>query len=196
MVTKQVQKFVTLFVLLFFSFQYVVAQSKTITGRVMDSKDSAALQNASILAKGTKTGTQTDAKGVFTLVVPLSVTKLIISSVGYSSQEIDVSKNNSNIEVTLIAFSSALDDVVVIGYGTSRKKDVTGAMTKVTAKEFNTGVITSPLQQLQGKVAGLVIVQPGGDPNGDFIVRIRGATSLEGQPPLLVIDGVAIDDFL
>ena len=71
MVTKQVQKFVTLFVLLFFSFQYLVAQNKTITGRVTDRKDRAALQNASILAKGTKTGTQTDAKGVFTLVVPL-----------------------------------------------------------------------------------------------------------------------------
>ena len=97
--------------------------------------------------------------------------------------------------MALVAFSSTLNDVVVIGYGTSRKKDLTGAMTKVTVKEFNTGIITSPLQQLQGKVAGLVIVQPGGDPNGDFIVRIRGATSLEGQPPLLVIDGVAIDDF-
>ena len=66
---------------------------------------------------------------------------------------------------------------------------------KYPAKDFNTGIITNPLQQIQGKVAGLVIVQPGGDPNGDFIVRIRGATSLEGQPPLLVIDGVAMDDF-
>jgi iron complex outermembrane receptor protein len=85
--------------------------------------------------------------------------------------------------------------VVVIGYGTSRKKDLTGAVTRVTPKDFNKGNITNPIQQLQGKVAGLLIVQPGGDPNGDFTVRIRGATSLEGQPPLLVIDGVAIDDF-
>ena len=81
-------------------------------------------------------------KGVFTLVVPLSVTKLIISSVGYSSQEIDVSKNNSNIEVALIAFSSALDDVVVIGYGTSRKKDLTGAVASISAKDFNKGTFT------------------------------------------------------
>jgi len=195
MVRKQTQKFVTLFVLLLFSFQFAVAQNIIITGKVTDSKDSSALQNVSIQAKGTKIGTQTDAKGVFTFVVPLSVTKIIISSVGYSSQEIDVSRNTSNLQIALMAFSADLGDVVVIGYGTSRKKDVTGAMTNLTAKEFNTGVITSPLQQLQGKVAGLVIVQPGGDPNGDFIVRIRGATSLEGQPPLLVIDGVAIDDF-
>ena len=88
-----------------------------------------------------------------------------------------------------------LEEVVVVGYGTSRKKDVTGAVARVTTDQFNTGVITSPLQQIEGKVAGLVIIQPGGDPNGDFIVRLRGATSLEGQPPLLVIDGVAIDDF-
>jgi iron complex outermembrane receptor protein len=94
-----------------------------------------------------------------------------------------------------VAFSPDLGDVVVIGYGTSRKKDLTGAVTRVTPKDFNKGNITNPIQQLQGKVAGLLIVQPGGDPNGDFTVRIRGATSLEGQPPLLVIDGVAIDDF-
>ena len=84
---------------------------------------------------------------------------------------------------------------MVIGYGTTQKKDVTGAVAQLTAKEFNTGIITDPLQQVQGKIAGLVITKPGGDPNGEFTVRIRGATSLEGQPPLVVIDGVAIDDF-
>ncbi|HYU64808.1 MAG TPA: SusC/RagA family TonB-linked outer membrane protein, partial [Candidatus Paceibacterota bacterium] len=85
--------------------------------------------------------------------------------------------------------------VVIIGYGTSRRKDVAGAVSKLTVDEFNRGVITNPMQQLQGKVPGVVIVQPGGDPNGEFTVRLRGATSLEGQPPLLVIDGIAIDDF-
>jgi iron complex outermembrane receptor protein len=184
-----------LFVLLLFSFQFAAAQNKIITGKVTDSKGNSALQNVSIQAKGTETGTQTDASGAFKLVVPLSVTKIIISSVGYSSQEIDVSRNTGNLQIALIAFSAELGDVVVIGYGISRKKDLTGAVTRVTPKEFSTGIITNPLQQLQGRVAGLWIVQPGGDPNGDFTVRIRGATSLEGQPPLLVIDGVAIDDF-
>src|SRR4030095_4744968 len=195
MVTTQTHKFVTLFVLLLFSFQFAGAQNKIITGKVTDSKDSSSLQNVSIQAKGTKIGTQTDAKGAFTFVVPLSVTKIIISSVGYSSQEIDVSRNTGNLQIALVTLSAELGDVVVIGYGTSRKKDLTGAVTRVSPKEFNKGIITNPLQQLQGKVAGLWIVQPGGDPNGDFTVRIRGATSLEGQPPLLVIDGVAIDDF-
>ncbi len=160
------QKFGTLFVLLFFSFQHVVAQNKTITGRVTDSKDSAALQNASILANGTETGTQTDAKGVFTLVVPLSVTKIIISSVGYSSQEIDVSKNNSNIEVALVASSSTLNDVVVIGYGTSKKKDLTGAVSSVKEKDFNKGTFTSPDLLIQGKVSGVQITYNNGQPGG------------------------------
>jgi iron complex outermembrane receptor protein len=103
--------------------------------------------------------------------------------------------NHSFVVITLSFDINSLKDVVIIGYGTSRRKDVTGAVSKLTVDEFNRGIITNPLQQLQGKVAGVVIVQPGGDPNGEFTVRIRGATSLEGQPPLLVIDGIAIDDF-
>jgi iron complex outermembrane receptor protein len=99
------------------------------------------------------------------------------------------------LNIFLVENMVNLDEVMLVGYGTTRRKDITGAVTKISAKDFNTGIITSPLQQIQGKVAGLVIVQPGGDPNGDFSVRIRGATSLEGQPPLLVIDGIAIDDF-
>ena len=88
-----------------------------------------------------------------------------------------------------------LDEVVVVGYGTALRKDVSGSVASVSTGEFIQGNNTNPLQQIQAKVPGLVITQPGGDPNGDYNVRIRGATSLEGQPPLLVIDGVAIDDF-
>ena len=88
-----------------------------------------------------------------------------------------------------------LNEVVRIGYGTSLRKDVTGSVSGISSNQFNAGIITNPLQEMEGKVAGVVIVQPGGDPNGDYIVRIRGATSLTGQPPLLVIDGVAVDSF-
>ena len=194
MATTQTQKFVTLFVWGFFSFQFVVAQNKIITGKVTDSKDSSALQNVSIRAKGTETGTQTDANGVFTFVAPLSVTKIIISSVGYSSQEIDVSKNNSNIEVSLIAFSSALDEVVVIGYGTSRKKDLTGAVASISAKDFNHGIYSSPDQLIQGKASGVQIINNNGQPGGTITVKIRGNSALSGTgQPLYVVDGVPLD---
>src|SRR6202000_950039 len=86
-------------------------------------------------------------------------------------------------------------DVVVIGYGTARKRDVTGAIANITQKDFSPGNITNPLQQIQGKVAGLVITQPGGDPNGNLIIRLRGQTSLSGgQAPLVVLDGIPLDD--
>src|SRR5204863_6249563 len=102
----------------------------------------------------------------------------------YITQEIDVS-NKTYAEVTLVAQTHNLNDVVVVGYGTSQKKDLTGAVSNVVLKDFNKGVLTTPIQQIQGKVAGLAITQPGGDPNQDAIIRLRGQTSLTGgQTPL------------
>lgn len=170
------------------------AQTKVISGKITDAKDGSGVSGVSVTVRGTKTGTQTGPDGSFQLTVPQNATTLVASYVGYESQEITITDKTS-VDVALTAQTSALNEVVVVGYGTARRKDVTGAVTKVTASEFNTGVISNPLQQVQGKVAGLVIVQPGSDPNSNVTVRLRGATSLEGQPPLLVIDGVAIDDF-
>ena len=194
MVTKQTQKFLSLFVLLFLSLQSVFAQTKIITGKVTDRKDGAALANVSIIAKGEKEGTQTDTNGLFSLTVPLSVSRIIISSVGYLSQEIDVSINSNNIQVELNTFSSTLDEVVVIGYGTAKKKDLTGAIGSVSEKDFNKGIFASPDQLVQGKVSGLQITYNNGQPGGAANIKIRGNSALSGTgQPLFVIDGVPLD---
>ncbi|MEP6747720.1 MAG: SusC/RagA family TonB-linked outer membrane protein [Bacteroidota bacterium] len=175
---------------------FASAQNKTVTGKVTDSRDGLALRGASITVKKFSTGTETDSNGNFSLTMPLAVKTVMISATGFSSREISVAgNNNTNIQAVLNFSYAMLNEVVLVGYGVSQRKDITGAITHAVPKEFNSGVITNPLQQIQGKIAGLVITQPGGDPNSDIIVRLRGATSIEGQPPLLVIDGVAIDDF-
>jgi TonB-linked SusC/RagA family outer membrane protein len=169
------------------------AQSKTITGKVTDDKG-AAVVGASVLAKGTKTGTSTDADGNFKLTVSSGVNALVISYVGFAPQEVSVAAS-SVVSVSLVPQNQTLSDVVVVGYGTSRKKDLTGAVANVTAKDFNQGIVTNPIQQIQGKVSGLVITVPGGDPNQAPLIRLRGQTSLTGgQNPLIVLDGIPLDD--
>jgi TonB-dependent starch-binding outer membrane protein SusC len=163
-----------------------------ISGLIKDI-DNLPVSGVTIVVKKSNVGTYSAADGSFSIAAKPG-DALIISSVGMIAKTVQVS-NESFITVVLSFDINSLKEVVVMGYGTSLRKDVTGAVSKLSVSEFNTGIITNPLQQMQGKVAGVVIVQPGGDPNGDFTVRIRGATSLEGQPPLLVIDGVAIDDF-
>ena len=162
--------------------------SGTITG-----SDGGVLSGATVVIKGTNKFSITDAAGHFNLSA--NPGELIeCSFLGYDPYQITLG-NETELNISLQLSSMMLNEVVVMGYGTSLRKDVTGSVASIAENEFIKGNITNPLQQIQGKVAGVVIVQPGGDPNGDFTVRIRGATSLEGQPPLLVIDGVAIDDF-
>jgi iron complex outermembrane receptor protein len=172
--------------------QYSSAQ-KIVTGKVTDGKGNP-VENVSVLIKGNATGTTTDANGIFKIDVPASANILVISHIDFVTQEIDVS-NNTNVEVSLVTQSHYLTDVVVVGYGTSQKKDLTGAVSNVTLKDFNKGILTTPIQQIQGKVAGLAITQPGGDPNQDAIIRLRGQTSLTGgQTPLIVVDGVPLSN--
>ncbi|CAN5497252.1 TonB-dependent receptor [soil metagenome] len=165
-----------------------LAQSKTVSGKVSDEKGSP-IAGASVLAKGTSIGTSTDAAGTFKLSVPASATTLVISYVGYASQEASIASTD-NVTVTLKPESSVLSDVVVVGYGTQKKKEITSAITSVTAEQFNKGNINDVAQLLQGKVAGLSIARPGGDPNGGFEIRLRGLSTLgAGTSPLVVVDG-------
>jgi iron complex outermembrane receptor protein len=189
---KTIAKPSALLIALFCFISITFAQNRTVTGTVTD-QNGTAIAGATVTVRGTNTATQTDANGNFSISAGENAV-LDITSVGYGASQVSVG-SESTVTATLTTQTSNLNEVVVVGYGTARRKDVTGAVTKVTAAEFNTGVISNPLQQVQGKVAGLVIVQPGSDPNSNVTVRLRGATSLEGQPPLLVIDGVAIDDF-
>src|SRR5215831_7858363 len=136
--------------------QAAFSQTKTVSGTVTDDKG-APIQGATVTAKGTKIGTSTAADGKFTLSVPTGATTLVISSVGFSNQDVAIA-NQTSFAISLTASQANLNEVVVIGYGTARKKDLTGSVTTVTSKDFNKGVITSPDQLMQNKVSGLEVV--------------------------------------
>ena len=175
---------------LFAIFSY--AQTKTVTGKVTDSKDGSPLAGASVVAKGTSTGTQSGADGSFKLTVPASTKTLVISFAGYGNVEVNVaSSNTANVKLTSTA--DALSDVVVIGYGSRKSKDVTGSVARVTEKDFNKGQIASPDQLLQGRTPGVLVTPSTGEPGAAATINIRGTGSISGaQEPLYVIDGVPL----
>ncbi len=174
---------------------WVIAQTKTITGKITDAKDGSPLANASILAVGgsSKSGVQSGPDGSFKITVPSGTTKLVVTYLGYAKQEI-VLGTATNVDVKLASTNDNLNDVVVIGYGGSKKKDVTGAVASLQAKDFNQGVITAPDQLLQNKVAGLEITNTNGQPGAATTVKIRGNNSIRAvNNPLYVVDGVPLD---
>ncbi|GAB3962400.1 TonB-dependent receptor [Spirosoma harenae] len=165
------------------------AQGRTVTGTVTDPAGTG-LPGVSVQLKGTQRGTNTDAEGKYSLTnVPDNAT-LVLSFIGYTSQEVAVG-NRATVDVKMADDTKALEEVVVVGYGTAKRKDLTGSVVQVTSKDFNAGVNPNPLQAIQGKVAGLVITAPSGDPNQAPTVRLRGYTSLAGgSDPLYVVDGM------
>lgn len=182
---------VGLFACLFVLFSQ--AQNKTVTGKVTDAKDGSAMVGASVVVKGSTVGTQTGADGTFKISVPSSANALVISSVGFASQEVSI-RNNSTVGVALVATNDQLNEVVVIGYGTARKKDLTGSVVSVQAKNFNQGQITAPDQLLQSKVAGLEVTNTSGQPGAASTIQIRGNNSIRASSnPLFVVDGVPLD---
>src|SRR6476646_3011274 len=173
--------------------QLCFAQDRVITGRVTDSTGSG-VAGATVTAKGAQTATQTTNDGSFRITVPSTVNALIFSSVGFTTREVPVISGSPMI-VSLSGVTSSLNEIVVIGYGTSRKKDLTGAVTAITAKDFNKGAITTPEQLIAGKVAGVQITTNGGAPGSGSTIRIRGGASLNASnDPLIVIDGVPVDN--
>lgn len=167
--------------------------SQSILNGSVTGRQGEALPYATVSIRETNVMAISDSAGHFSILASPG-NLLEVTYVGYLDYQV-VLGTETELHIVLTQNITNLDELIIVGYGTSKRKDITGAVTRVMPVEFNTGIITNPLHQLQGKVAGLVVVQPGGDPNGEFTVRIRGASSLEGQPPLLVIDGVAIDDF-
>lgn len=164
------------------------AQDVNVSGKVADGKGNG-LPGVSITVKGTAKGTNSDLDGNYSISTP-SGSVLVFSFIGFASQEIAIG-NQSKIDVTLSDDIKSLEEVVVVGYGTAKRKDVTGTVTSVSSKDFNAGVNPNPLQAIQGRVAGLVITQPNGDPNTSPTVRLRGYTSLAGgSDPLYVVDGI------
>ena len=172
--------------------QIAFSQNRIVTGKITDDKGSP-VQGATVTVKGSKSGTATDANGSFRLSVDQNASTLVVTSVGFGRQEVDIA-GKTEVTVGLVATNASLNEVVVVGYGTARKKDLTGAVASVTAKDFNKGVVTNPDQLLEGKVAGLQIINSSGQPGAATIVKIRGNNSIRsGNTPLYVIDGVPLD---
>ena len=166
-----------------------IAQAQTVSGTVTE--ENGPLPGASVVVKGTSNGTSTDFDGNYTLNNVPSDAVLVFSYVGFSTQEIAVG-GRSSIAVTM-ATDNALDEVVLIGYGSTRIKDATGSVAVVSSEEFNTGVIASPEQLLQGKVAGVSISEASGEPGAAINFNIRGSNSIRsGNNPLFVVDGVPL----
>ncbi len=186
---KQTKYKLFLLMMLLLTYSSSFAQTGEVTGTIIDANDKSTIPGASILIKGTVMGTTSDINGVFRLSVKPNTT-LVISFVGYKTQEVVV-QPNTNIEVILNFEVTALEELVVIGYGVQKKSDRTGAVQSITAAEMNSGVLTDPIQGLQSKIAGVMVSKKGGDPNSGFDIKIRGASSLvTNTSPLYVIDGV------
>ena len=160
-----------------------------VTGKVTDAADGSGIPGVSVAVKGTTRGAQTDANGTYKVNAGSNAT-LVFSFVGYASKEVAVG-SKSVVNVSLAADNKSLEEVVVVGYGTQKRKEISGTVTSLGSRDFNAGVVTNPLAAAQGKVAGLVITQASGDPNARPTVRLRGTGSLNaGSEPLYVIDGV------
>jgi TonB-linked SusC/RagA family outer membrane protein len=195
MYLKNLLKVSCVTLLLCFFILPAIAQNKTVSGKVTDSKDGSPLIGVSIVAKGTSAGAITDVNGTFKLSVSASATTLVLTYIGYDRKEVAITGASLNITMEPSATQLSEVAVVSIGYGSARKKDLSGAVASISAKSFNQGAIINPVDQLSGKVAGLVITQPGGDPNQSASVRLRGQSSLAGGlSPLFVVDGVVLDD--
>jgi TonB-linked SusC/RagA family outer membrane protein len=181
-------------ILLAFSVTIASAQNRTVTGKVTDSKDGSPVVGASVQTVGTRGGTSTRNDGTFSLPVAATVKELIISSVGYENLVVSID-GTSDVQISLVVSTGAnMNEVVVTGYGTSRKRDLTGSVASIKAKDFNQGTVTNPDQLLIGKVAGLQIINTSGQPGAATIVKIRGNNSIRsGNTPLYVIDGIPLD---
>lgn len=165
---------------------------KKVSGIVTDETKQPMI-GVTVFIQGTTLGTTTDVNGKYSISLPSSKTELTFSFVGYQSQTVKVTDNNI-INVQLQPQSHSIADVVVIGYGVQKKKDLTGSVSVVGAKDFNSGLISSPEQLINGKVAGVQIMQSSGSPTSGSSIRIRGGASLNASnDPLIVLDGVPLE---
>ena len=165
------------------------AQQARITGKVTDAGTGEGIPGASVLVKGTTRGMVTDLDGNFSIEAS-STDVLVFSFIGYNTVEETVG-TRTTINLTLSESIQGLNEVIVVGYGTQEKKEITSAVASIKSEDFNRGTVNDPSQLLQGKVAGLNISRPGGNPNGGFNIRLRGISSFGANAePLIVIDGV------
>lgn len=168
-------------------------QGFKVSGKVVD-EDGQALPGATIIEKGTNTGTVSDIEGNFSLTISDSDAVLAVSFVGYESLDVNVN-GQSTVSVTLRLDISALEEVVVVGYGTQAKRDITGAISSIKTADIQRAVTTTADEFLQGRVAGVVVDQSSNAPGGGINIRIRGTNSFgTGNEPLFIVDGIPINN--
>jgi len=168
---------------------------QTISGSVRDATTGNPLTGATISVKGGNKSSVSDAKGAFSITVPDNSSILMVSYVGYIGQEVVAGSNN--LVISLQPNIAELNQVVVVGYGTQRKKDITGAVKSLKAESFNKGIITTPQQLLQGKVSGVNVTSVSGEPGVQLGITIRGPGGVRtSNTPLFVVDGIPLDNNL
>jgi len=168
-------------------------QKKDISGKVSDSKGEP-ITGATVLVKGTTVGITTDFDGKFKLSIPADAKTLVFSFVGMKTQEVAIA-GKTNFTVSLEDETIALDEIVAVGYGVQRKSDLTGASSRVSEKDMNKSIASSPVEMVQGRVPGVNVTQNNGEPGGGMTVRVRGSNSIRsGQEPLYVVDGIPLDN--
>lgn len=186
-------KFLSLIITVFAFCTAQAQQNVILSGTVTDSLNSAGVQGVSIILKSNnKTGTVTDANGNFKITVPQG-SILTFSSVNYATREVQTG-SNLFLNIVLSPSSSQLNEVVVIGYGTRRRKDLTGAVSIVEAKDITKSTAMTPELALQGQAPGVTVISGGGDPSARPTVRVRGVSSFNYSDPLYVIDGIPIEE--
>lgn len=180
------------FFLLFAAFSGAVFAQTTVNGTITDAESGDGLIGASVLVTGTSTGTVTDFDGNFSLSVPANAESLTLSYTGYAEQTVPLVAGQTTYNVQM-ASGELLDEVVVVGYGSVKKNDLTGAVVVLTTEDFNKGVITSPEELIQGRAAGVQVTQTSGEPGAGVNFRIRGTSSVRANNnPLFVVDGVPL----
>jgi TonB-dependent starch-binding outer membrane protein SusC len=192
MTKRYTKKLILLLSLMIMGFTVAFAQGD-VTGKVTDEADGQTLAGVTILVKGTMTGTTTDMDGKYRIQVKAG-DYLVFSFIGYESQEL-AAQPNSVLNVSLKMKAEFLEELVVIGYGVQKKKDATGAVAAIDAKDFNKNTVSTPAQLAMGKIPGVQITTSGGAPGDGATIRIRSGSSLSASnDPLYVIDGVPVDN--
>ncbi|HRO44301.1 TonB-dependent receptor [Agriterribacter sp.] len=180
----------TLFLLISGIFFSAFAMAQTVvTGRVTDESSGEALPSVNIMVKGTSKGAVSDANGSYSIGLAANESVLVFSFTGYTTKEIDVT-GRTQVDVTLLSAAASLSEVVVVGYGTQQKKDVTGAVASVKGTEVQNLPVSGVTQALQGRTAGVNVVRSGGSPGNAGSIRIRGTGTINNADPLVIIDGV------
>ena len=190
LLTRQLPSLMVILFLSVFAISGAHAQERVISGTITDANDGSPLIGVTIVVVGQKNvGTTTDFNGEYTLQLLTEAKQIHVSYIGYSSQVIDITSDR--IDVALKEESEVLNEVVVVGYGTLKTKQITSAVAVLKEEDFNQGNISDPAQLLQGKVSGLSIAKPGGDPNAGFDIRLRGLSTFGANTsPLIIVDGV------